>query len=204
MHAKSYFERANKLRFSVKEEKDGAKIYLFSPEKAEENLRMIDSNLMNYWGSKASEAEKAGQHESALKYYEEALIIDPNNFVANQGKGNTLFMLLRFKEALESFEKALSIRPRAFEALNNRELTKLCIYGIPCPITKKEAFKEKTIEFLKKEVQSSERKDRLGAITLLYVASENGDLGAKAVLEAVKKENPDLLSEFIELELPKY
>lgn len=204
MHAKSYFERANKLRFSVKEEKDGAKIYLFSPEKAEENLRVIDSNLMNYWSSKASEAEKAGQHESALKYYEEALIIDLNNFVANQGKGNTLFMLLRFKEALESFEKALSIRPKAFEALNNRELTKLCIYGIPCPTTKKEAFKEKTIEFLKKEVQSSERKDRLGAITLLYVASENGDLGAKAVLEAVKKENPDLLSEFIELELPKY
>lgn len=196
MHAKSYFERANKLRFSVKEEENGAKIYLFGPEKAEEFLNMINSKLMGYWIRKGYEAEKAGQYESALKCYEEALVIDPDSFTGNQGKGNALFMFSRFKDAFESFEKALSIRPKAFEALNNREITKLRIYGIPWPA------KEETVEFLKKEIQSSEHKDRLGGFTLLYIASINGDPHAGAALEVVKKENPDLFSEFTELEIP--
>lgn len=198
VYAKSCFEKANGLTLSVREEKNGIQIYLFGPEKAEEFLNMINSKLMGYWIGKGCEAEKAEQYEFALKCFEEAFAIDSDSFAANYGKGNTLFMLSRFKDAFESFEKALSIRPKLFEVLNNREITKLRIYEISWPVG------EGTVEFLKKETRSDNREDRLGGFLLLYLAFLEGDSDAKTAVEVIMDENPKLFYEFKELKMPKF
>jgi len=59
------------------------------------------------------------QYETAAKYYEKAIVIDPNYYKAYYNLGGSLHEMGKLNAAIKSFEKALSIKPDYAEAHNN-------------------------------------------------------------------------------------
>ena len=55
---------------------------------------------------------KSENYEDALSYFEQALILEPNNADIWNKKGVALRSLGRYDEALECFNKSLSLDPR--------------------------------------------------------------------------------------------
>jgi len=52
-----------------------------------------------------------GNYSEAIRYYDAALGIEPNNLKAWFNKANSLYMLGRYKEAIECYDKVLFIEP---------------------------------------------------------------------------------------------
>ncbi|MFB0561918.1 MAG: tetratricopeptide repeat protein [Candidatus Lokiarchaeia archaeon] len=69
---------------------------------------------------KGNSLVERGEFEEAIKYYDKALEIDPQDIVAMANKGTALDQLGRYKEAIECFDKVLEINPKDVEALNNK------------------------------------------------------------------------------------
>ncbi|MEO9278131.1 MAG: tetratricopeptide repeat protein [Nitrososphaera sp.] len=61
---------------------------------------------------KGNELIKTENYDDALSYFEQALILEPNNAELWNRKGVALRSLGRYDEALECFNKSLSIEPR--------------------------------------------------------------------------------------------
>jgi tetratricopeptide (TPR) repeat protein len=63
------------------------------------------------------------KYEEAVKWYDQALKIDPKSTVALNGKGLVFNKLGRYEEAITWFDKALKIDPYFAYALNNKGVT---------------------------------------------------------------------------------
>ena len=70
----------------------------------------------------ASEHFKNGDHNTAVQYSDEAIAINPRIASAYNIKGQALFSLKKYDEALASYETALKLRPKYLEAINNMGL----------------------------------------------------------------------------------
>lgn len=62
--------------------------------------------------NKGEELLAKGDFEGALSFFDQALILEPNNTFLLNKKGVTLRGLGRFDEALECFNKSLQIDPK--------------------------------------------------------------------------------------------
>jgi DNA-binding beta-propeller fold protein YncE/tetratricopeptide (TPR) repeat protein len=70
----------------------------------------------------AIEYLKKGDPASAIEYSDKAIVINPAIASAYNFKGQGLFSLKKYDEALASYEKALELKPRYLEAINNMAL----------------------------------------------------------------------------------
>ena len=59
------------------------------------------------------------QFETAVKYYEKAIVIDPDYYKAHYNLGGLFHDMGKLNAAIKSFEKALSLKPDYAEAHNN-------------------------------------------------------------------------------------
>lgn len=90
--ARECFERAAKLRSSYPE------------------------TTANAWNNLGLIAARDGETVSAVSYFEQALQLDPDHFVALQNLGNAFKQQKRWEEARKTLERALAIRPADPEA----------------------------------------------------------------------------------------
>ena len=63
---------------------------------------------------------QCGKPEAALRFYRQALILDPSLVVAHVNAGKLLFDMGRFEEALASFQAATSLAPDNADAWSSR------------------------------------------------------------------------------------
>ncbi|MGQ9722748.1 MAG: tetratricopeptide repeat protein [Candidatus Jordarchaeum sp.] len=70
--------------------------------------------------SKGNSMVDRGEFEEAIKFYDQALEIDPKDVVALANKGTALDQLGKYREAVECFDKVLEINKKDVEALNNK------------------------------------------------------------------------------------
>jgi tetratricopeptide (TPR) repeat protein len=59
-------------------------------------------------------------YTQGLRYFDKALVIDPNDKYALEGKGYALYNLGNYTEAIQSLDKALSIDPNDELAQSNK------------------------------------------------------------------------------------
>ena len=59
------------------------------------------------------------QYEKALKYFKQAIELDPVDYLAVNGLGNTYFELKYYKKALDCYYKALELKPVYSVVINN-------------------------------------------------------------------------------------
>ena len=62
----------------------------------------------------------SGNYIRAIKYFDKALSIDPENFVALISKGESLYDLGNYTQAIQYYDKALAIDPTNVDALTNK------------------------------------------------------------------------------------
>jgi tetratricopeptide (TPR) repeat protein/predicted amidophosphoribosyltransferase len=72
------------------------------------------------WNNKGTSLEKVGRYEEAIKCYEKALEINPQQTETWFNKGNSLGRLGRFDEATKCHDKALEINPQHPTGWNNK------------------------------------------------------------------------------------
>jgi tetratricopeptide (TPR) repeat protein len=84
-----------------------------------DQARNIDSEypIELAWNNKGEALFIKGKYNEAIKYYDEALRINPKKAESWYNKGLALFQLNDFKEAIIIFDKALVIRPNYAEVL---------------------------------------------------------------------------------------
>ena len=70
--------------------------------------------------SKASGAARSGRYEEALRYFDEALRVQPNNLKALFNKAVMLQMLGKYVEAIKYYDEYLKINPYDPEAWSNK------------------------------------------------------------------------------------
>ena len=89
---------------SLQQRPEAAEVYLNRARQLQ--LRDADGSL-----EVAEALRLQGRHEEALEVYLSLLEIDPDYVEAHVGRGNTLFELGRFEEAVEAMAQAVAIRP---------------------------------------------------------------------------------------------
>jgi hypothetical protein len=72
------------------------------------------------WYNKGVEAQERGDHETAIRAYDEALKIHPKLVKAWHNRGVTLRLLGKKEDALKSYDKALEIDPQLAYAWHDR------------------------------------------------------------------------------------
>src|SRR5919198_1567473 len=80
----------------------------------------IKNNKVSELISAANSMEAQGKLSEAVKYYDKALAIDPNNIFALNYKGFDLIRLGNNTEGIKYADKALSIDPKYIDALNTK------------------------------------------------------------------------------------
>jgi tetratricopeptide (TPR) repeat protein len=78
-----------------------------------------DSNVLI---QDAMEYLKKGDYINAVEYSEKAITINPRIALAYNTKGQALFNLKKYSEALTCYEKAMELRPKYIEALYSKGL----------------------------------------------------------------------------------
>ncbi len=66
-----------------------------------------------------------GRHEEALKDYDKAIKMNPNNYYAINNRGYTYNLLEKYEKAIEDFNRAMTIETDFAYALNNRGFSKI-------------------------------------------------------------------------------
>ena len=72
------------------------------------------------WNNKGTSLEKVGRYEEAIKCYDKALEVNPQQTETWFNKGNSLGSLGRFEEAIKCHDKALEINPQHPMGWNNK------------------------------------------------------------------------------------
>ncbi len=54
---------------------------------------------------------EGGERQKAIVYYDRALSLDPNQSNVYDKKGNALMAMKKYKEAVKSYNKAISLNP---------------------------------------------------------------------------------------------
>ena len=94
-------------------------------DKAIESLnkaKKINPLFANYWFKQAGILIQQGKTSNAIKSINKGLEIDPDNPNAYFQLGNSRFLQKEFNIALIAFQKASSINPKFWQALNNQGL----------------------------------------------------------------------------------
>jgi len=163
---------------------------------ARQFIEMTKAKLVNYWIGQGYEMETSGNPATAVEHYEKALRLDPQSYVANFNKGNALLALSEFQEAIQAYDKALIVRPNAVEAIYGREFARLRAAGVPW------TDRSQVIEFLKEDLESSDRKTQLGAILVLMLKCDEGNQEACSIVEVAMQQDSTLLDDLENLEMP--
>jgi tetratricopeptide (TPR) repeat protein len=154
-----------------------------------------EPNSSDYWINKGVDMEKSGDHETALEYYEKGLQINPKSYVGNFDKGNALAALSRFEEAIQAYDQALLIAPKASLALYGREVVRLRASGLKWPNG------QDGLELLSEDIKGSDPKIRIGAALLLFVeCGKNKKEEVCAVLVAATEADPNIMKDIGNLE----
>jgi curved DNA-binding protein CbpA len=74
------------------------------------------------WRNKGGALYFLGKYNEAIKCYDKAIEIDPNNPVVWNNKGLALNSLGKYDEAITSYDKAIGIDPNDADAWNNKGL----------------------------------------------------------------------------------
>jgi len=72
------------------------------------------------WTNKGDALYELGRYGEALKCYDKAIEINPNNTTAWNNKGFVLDELVRYEEALKCYDKAIEINPNNTAAWTNK------------------------------------------------------------------------------------
>ena len=67
------------------------------------------TRVLDYWIGVGYVAETRGDLEVALEYYRTAVNIDRSSYVAHFNAANVLLKSGRFKQAIESYDRALAV-----------------------------------------------------------------------------------------------
>jgi len=78
------------------------------------------TRISELWFEKGNIHEAAKEHEAAIKSYDQALQIKPDNRQAWNNRGKAIVNLDRYEEAITSYDKALQIEPNYAPAWSNR------------------------------------------------------------------------------------
>ena len=95
---------------------------LYIANSQEKNNQDSEDPSLEEWLEKGDIFYDQGRYGNAIKCYNKALELDPENVDAWVGKGYALNMLGRYLEALECFNKALELDPENVDAWNNKGL----------------------------------------------------------------------------------
>jgi tetratricopeptide (TPR) repeat protein len=82
----------------------------------------LNPNKAGLWFAEASLALRDNRPEDAIPLLDEGLKLDPNNPGAYFDLGNARIMQTDFRAALKAFEKASSLKPIFWEAVNNQAI----------------------------------------------------------------------------------
>ena len=82
----------------------------------------FDSNDVWGWRNKGGALYFLGKYTEAIKCYDKAIEIDPDNPVVWNNKGLALDSLGKYDEAITSYDKAIKIDPNDADAWNNKGL----------------------------------------------------------------------------------
>jgi tetratricopeptide (TPR) repeat protein len=83
----------------------------------------INSTFVYELIEKGNMSFNKSKYEEAVKWYDQALKIDPKSIDALNGKGLVFNKLGRYEEAITWFDKAIEIDPNFVYALNNKGVT---------------------------------------------------------------------------------
>ena len=69
---------------------------------------------------KAEELSYKGDRENAIKFYNEAIELNPNLYQAYYNRGLAYSVLRQYERAIQDYSKAIELNPNYFNAYNNR------------------------------------------------------------------------------------
>ena len=84
------------------------------------NLPQLGELRVEELNSKGTSLYTLGRYEDAIRYFDQALEIDPRNVAVLSNKGNCLDSLGRYEEAIRYYDISLEIDPCNADALNNK------------------------------------------------------------------------------------
>jgi tetratricopeptide (TPR) repeat protein len=88
-----------------------------------------------YLYRKALEKEKSGNHEEAIRYFKQAVVIAPRYSKAIYEMGNCLANLGRYDEAMAKYDRARLIDPRTTASSIPEQVKKITYGRIPAADT---------------------------------------------------------------------
>jgi len=84
--------------------------------------KLLAENILKYSQDayeKGLSYSTLGNYTIAIKYYEEAIVLNPKNVNAWFHKGNALYQLGKYSEAIQCYNEAIKLNPNHSEAHNN-------------------------------------------------------------------------------------
>lgn len=88
-----------------------------------------ESNQEHYYYNYANTLSRLGQHEEAIKHYQECLKINPNHATAWKNLGQVYWDIHEHEKEIECYNKALAINPKLPQALFSKGVTLSHIYN---------------------------------------------------------------------------
>jgi tetratricopeptide (TPR) repeat protein len=79
-------------------------------------LPLVEAKTADEWVTEGIGLGQAGKYAEAIKAYDEALKINPQDAKAWNKEGATLYNLERYDDAIKSYDEALRINPQDAEA----------------------------------------------------------------------------------------